>query len=99
MEFHRVSELRYANRRDATEPDIVDLLELNGYRVWPVDYCPFDLIVYRDDVPAFLLLECKTKHGRHTKQQTTFGNTLVGRKPWATVRTPEEALQAAKRWL
>jgi hypothetical protein len=91
--------MRYALKRDDNERSICEFLRVHGYRVWLVDGCPFDLLVYRDDVPAFLLLECKSRRGRKTQEQIDFEASFVGRKPHAIIRSEDEALAAAKKWL
>lgn len=87
--------MRYALRRDDNESDIVELLEAHGFQTWPLDGAPFDLIVWRYGGRGFLLLECKTRYGRLTKQQATFFARTEG-LPRVAVKTPEAALCAAR---
>jgi len=94
-----VSLNRYATRRDAAEPPIIDALEKAGFDVWPLDE-PADLACRRPSwAPGiFQLLEVKTGQGkkltvRHDKRQQRQQTFLeVTRTP--IVRTPMEALKA-----
>ena len=85
-----------AQRRDANEPEIVEALELMGYRVerhYTPD--PFDLAVSKAGSPVCLRLEVKTATGQLKDSQTEAleaGNIVV-------VRSPDEAVLAAKVWL
>jgi hypothetical protein len=85
-----------AQKRDANEQGIVEALELNGYRVQR-HYLPdpFDLAVSRIRSPVALRLEVKTKDGDLTDKQ----RDELALEGIVVVRTPEEALAAAARWL
>ena len=85
-----------AQRRDANEPEIVEALELMGYRVdrhYTPD--PFDLIVRRPGKPVGLCLEVKTAAGslKDSQEAALEAGAIV------VVRSPEEAVSAAERWL
>jgi len=90
---------RYAAKRDAAEPPIVDALEKAGFDVWQLDE-PADLACRRPSwAPGiFQLLEVKTGRGkklrvRKDKRQGAQQTFLeVTRTP--IVRTPMEALKA-----
>jgi hypothetical protein len=85
-----------AQRKDGNHDEIVKALEDNGYRVdrhWLPD--PFDILVRRINSPVGLCVEIKTATGRLEDSQTKAleaGSIVV-------VRSPEEALAAAARWL
>lgn len=85
-----------AQRRDANEPAIVEALELIGYRVdrhYTPD--PFDLMVSRIGSPVGLRLEVKMPNGQLTPSQEEAleqGSIIV-------VRSPDEAVRAAERYL
>lgn len=85
---------RFAKKRDATEPPIVEALEAVGAWVWRIDL-PLDLLVaYRG---RLLLLEVKsnTKQRKDRAKQTeTIAKCQRGGLPVYVVRTPEDALQA-----
>jgi hypothetical protein len=93
-----VSLNRYATKRDAAEPPIIDALEKAGFDVWPLDE-PADLACRRPSwAPGiFQLLEVKTGRGKNLRiakdkrqrGQQTF--LEVTRTP--VVRTPIEALR------
>jgi hypothetical protein len=94
-----VSLNRYATKRDAAEPPIIDALEKAGFDVWPLDELA-DLACRRPSwAPGiFQLLEVKTGRGkkltvRQDKRQKVQQTFLeVTRTP--IVRTPMEALRA-----
>jgi hypothetical protein len=86
---------RYAKKRDACEPAILEALEATGWYVWQLDR-PCDLLCYKAAL-GFRTLECKTGRGKkltvirdkRQKEQTDF---LIQTKT-PIVRTPEEALR------
>lgn len=85
-----------AQRRDANEPAIVEALELAGYiveRHYGPD--PFDILVRRIGSPIGLRMEIKMPNGILTESQREEleANGIV------VVRTVDEALDAAARWL
>jgi hypothetical protein len=85
-----------AQKRDQNEPAIVKALEDMGYRVqrhYTPD--PFDLMVSRIRSPVGLRIEVKTKDGGLTDKQAD----ELAEEGIVVVRTPEEALAAAARWL
>src|SRR5262245_44619126 len=78
---------RYANKRDATEPDIVQALERVGAKVKRLD--AFDLLVlYRN---VLFMIDCKSPKGRATMSQERL---IAEGWPLRYAETPEEALQA-----
>lgn len=87
---------RYAKKRDAAEPAIVDALEARNWLVEKLDR-PCDLLVWKDG-RGFHTLEVKTGRGKNLrvirdkrqKAQTDF--LILTGTP--IVRTPEEALRA-----
>ena len=85
---------RFAKKRDATEPPIVEALEGVGAWVWRIDL-PLDLLVaYRG---RLLLLEVKsnTRQRKDLARQTeTIARCQRDGLPVYVVRTPEDALQA-----
>lgn len=90
-----MSLLRYAKRRDLSEPAIIEALERVGAEVWPLDF-PVDLLV-RFRLHWFLL-ECKTGRGpkmaiRKDKRQQAQQN-FIAATGIPIVRTPVEALKA-----
>ncbi len=85
-----------AQRRDANEPQIVEALELMGYRVerhYTPD--PFDLAVSRPGSPVCLRLEVKTATGALKDSQTE----ALEQGAIVVVRSPDDAVNAAKHWL
>lgn len=87
---------RYAAKRDANESQIIDALLANGFDVYQLSK-PLDLLVWRQNGVAFVLLEVKGPSGRTTADQDDFlAKTACLQR--AVVRTPEEALEAARRW-
>lgn len=89
-----MSRNRYAQKRDTTEPAIVEALEKAGWQVWRE--LPVDLLCFRAGV--FKTLECKTprnkkldprKDKRRVKQDAFIAATGTAR-----VTTPEAALAA-----
>jgi hypothetical protein len=85
-----------AQRRDANEPEIVEALELMGYIV---DRCyaptPYDLTARRVGSPLRLALEVKGTGGTLTASQ----QRELERHGIVVVRTADEAVQAAERYL
>lgn len=83
--------MRYAAKRDAVEPAIVEALTRAGCVVAKLSQAGVgDLLVKRQD-GALFLLECKGRRGTLTPAQVTF------RKAWGDVplvRTPAAALEA-----
>jgi len=90
--------VRHAFRRDGNEGDVIATLNASGYHTLPVNGVPFDLIVWRTHGKCWLFLEVKTRLGRLTKLQQRFSDQTQG-LPWAAVKSPEAALEAAKQWL
>lgn len=85
-----------AQKRDANEGAIVEALEIHGYRVQRhYNPDPFDLMVSRIRSPVGLRLEVKTKGGDLTPKQVD----ELAEEGIVVVRSPEEALAAAARWL
>lgn len=90
VEAARMSLNRYATRRDAVEPAIVDALEKVGAHVWYLDY-PVDLLVrFRE---TWHLLEVKTGKAKPRCNQTAQRNFIEFTQT-PIVRTPMEALRA-----
>jgi len=84
--------VRWAARADANQGEIVAALREAGASVWHIGW-PTDLLVgYRGKT---IVMEIKTKKGKHTKDQERFLSTWVG-GPVATVRDVEGALRALK---
>lgn len=86
---------RFAKKRDAAEPPVIEALERVGAEVWPLDY-PVDLLVlFRK---RWHLLEVKT--GRGKKQTVKRDKRQVAQQNFISstgtpiVRTPIEALRA-----
>ena len=91
--------MRYANRRDGNEGDIVEYLEACGYQLKPAQPpAPFDWFVRRGSNPMVVFLELKTKLGKLTRNQATF-KEWVGEGPYISARTPEEALTKLQAWI
>ena len=85
---------RYAKRRDASEPTIVQALRSAGCRVWHLDR-PFDLLVGLSG--RFTVLECKSSARKRKDQQHQTDELLTAQAmglPVFRVQTPEEALKA-----
>jgi hypothetical protein len=85
-----------AQRRDGNEPDIVEALELMGYRVerhYTPD--PFDLLVSRIGSPVGLRVEVKTPNGALKDSQ----EAALEEGAIVVVRSPDEAVEAANRYL
>ena len=84
-----------AQRRDANEGDVEELLHAHGFQTWKVDGAPFDLVVWCVPGHGFLLLETKTEFGRMTKRQSQFFLATEG-LPRLKVKTPQAAVEAAQ---
>lgn len=83
---------RYANRRDASEPAIVEVLEAAGFHIEPMDK-PVDLLVSRAGV--WHLIECKSgKAGKLTQAQQDF--IAAARAPVVVLRDAGEAVAWVK---
>ena len=68
---------RFAARRDATEPDIVDALESLGFHVERLSEPGIpDLLLSRRH--RWYVAECKTPRGRATKSQNAFRLRALG---------------------
>lgn len=87
---------RHNARRDANEPDIVAALLAAGFEVMRLNQ-PTDLLVWRKNGVAFVLIEVKTATGKATVQQVDFFKATVG-LPRGEARTSEEALALASKW-
>lgn len=91
---------RYAKKRDAAEPAIIQALEAAKFEVWVLDQ-PSDLAVRHTSWPGGLvqLLEVKTAHGkrqpkpREDKRQAK-QRTFLASSGTPIVTTPMEALRA-----
>lgn len=90
---------RFAKKRDAAEPAIIEALERAGFEVWPMDL-PCDLICRRSSwAPGlFQALEIKTGRGKKLtvskdKRQVAQQN-FIATTGTPIVRTPIEALRA-----
>lgn len=78
---------RYANRRDANEPEIIQALEAIGVSVYPMDR-PLDLLCgYRG---KNILIEVKVPGGKLTPAQSRFWTSWRGQKGKA--ETVDEAI-------
>lgn len=94
-----VSLNRYAVKRDAGEPAVIDALEAAGWQVWQLDV-PCDLLCWKEALGpgTFKTLEVKTGYGRALKprvrkdQQAQTNFIAITGTP--IVRTPQEALRA-----
>jgi hypothetical protein len=82
---------RYAKRRDANEPEIVDALEAAGCTVERLD-TPADLLVGKG--ARNFLIEVKAPGGRPTKSQKEFFARWKGQA--RIVETAEEALEVVR---
>lgn len=90
---------RYAKKRDAAEPAIIEALGLAGWHVWQIDE-PCDLLCWKPALGPgnFKTLEVKTGRGKtlaiakdkRRQAQTNFISTTGT----PIVRTPIEALRA-----
>lgn len=85
---------RFAKKRDATEPAIVDALRRVGVKVWKLDQ-PFDLLLWSEG--RFWLMEVKSPGGGLTPSQKAFMAEFEDEAavPVYVVKSAEEALQAA----
>lgn len=90
---------RYAKRRDAAEPAIIEALGLAGWHVWQIDD-PCDLLCWKPALGPgnFKTLEVKTGRGMKLtvskdKRQTEQHN-FISTTGTPIVRTPVEALKA-----
>ena len=91
--------MRYANRRDANDALIIEYVEACGYQTWQASPpAPFDYFVRRGSNPLVVFLEIKTKLGKLTPNQQDFRDWL-GKGPFVTARTPEEAVRGLQEWL
>jgi len=84
-----------AQRRDANEGDIEELLHAHGFQTLRVDGAPFDLVVWCLPGRGFLLIDSKTEFGSMTKRGKKFFLASEG-LPRLIARTPEAALAAAQ---
>lgn len=82
---------RYATKRDAAEPQIIDAVTKAGWHCWQLDY-PVDLLLWKEG-RGFLLLKVKTGKGKIRKEQVDQRN-FVETTGTALVRTPMDALRA-----
>ena len=91
----RVTLIRRAVKRDASEAAIVEALEAAGAWVWRISL-PLDLIVFYNH--RILLLEVKNPDSKprkdRAKQTEMIAKCQRDGFPVYVVRTPEEALQA-----
>src|SRR6185312_11287788 len=90
-EVWRMSLNRYATKRDAVEPQIIDAVTKAGWHCWQLDY-PVDLLLWKEG-RGFVLMEVKTGKGRIRKEQEAQRN-FVDTTRTPVVRTPTEALEA-----
>jgi hypothetical protein len=94
-----VSLHRYAKKRDAAEPAIVDALEAAGIHVYPIDE-PCDLLCWspRWGAGVFKTLEVKTPRGKkgsiRTDKRQEAQINFLSTTGTPVVRTPIEALKA-----
>jgi hypothetical protein len=85
---------RFANKRDISEPAIVELLRAAGCTVVLMDK-PTDLLIgYRGKTA---IAECKTGKGKLTKDQKDFLASWRG-SPVIILRTPADAIETLKQW-
>lgn len=90
---------RWATKRDAAEPPIIDALERAGFEVWPVDE-PCDLLCRKRDWAPGLFQALEVKTGRGKKQivakdkRQQAQQTFIQTTGTPIVRTPLEALKA-----
>lgn len=91
--------MRHNNRRDENEQLICDVLEWHGYKFRrnPPGF-PADLLVWRIDIPRWLLLEVKMPGEKLNKLQKSFFDETQG-MPREEVSSVEDALIAVKKWL
>ena len=82
---------RYANKRDANEPEIVWTLQSLGCIVYRLDK-PVDLLVAHK--AGIYLIEIKVKKGKMTKSQKDF--TASGFPVWI-IRSRDEAIEFVLR--
>jgi hypothetical protein len=85
-----------AQRRDGNEKAVIEALELMGYRVerhFTPD--PFDLLVRRINSPVGLCLEVKMPNGTLKDSQ----EAALEEGAIVVVRSPDEAVEAANRYL
>jgi hypothetical protein len=83
--------MRYANRRDENEPEIVLALRRVGACVFALNDEIADLaVLFRN---RWFLIEVKGEKGELTHRQSV-AREVVGDEPLPIVRTIEEALQA-----
>jgi len=82
---------RYATKRDAVEPDIIEAVTKAGWHCWQLDY-PVDLLLWKEG-RGFVLMEVKTGKGKIRKEQEAQRN-FVDTTRTPVVRTPTEALEA-----
>jgi len=88
---------RYAAKRDANEPEIVDALRAAGFIVCQLSK-PLDLLVGRRGNPNWALLEVKDSDGKLTASQLKFIQETEGCTRFV-VRTPQEALRVCNVWI
>ena len=89
--------MRYANRRDANDAEIIDYVLALGYWTWKADPpAPFDYIVGRGSNPTVVFLEIKTKLGKLTGNQVNFKKLA---RTFTEARTPEEARAGIEKWI
>ncbi len=87
---------RWAQRRDTTEPSIVDALTRIGVRVWRCSK-PFDLLCWSGNPKRFWWVECKTGNQPLTPDQQQFLRQFEAEEaaPIYVCRSVDEALAAA----
>ena len=88
---------RYAAKRDANEPEVVQSLRDAGYIVCLLKE-PLDLLVGRKGNPNWALLEVKMPDGTLRPSQIRFMQETEGCTRFI-VRTPEEALRVCNVWI
>lgn len=84
---------RYANRRDANEPELVEVARAIGFKVFYISELGDLLVQFGDRCE---LWEVKTPSGKLTVTQCKLRQ--AGLKAW-TIRTVDEVITAKQRFL
>jgi hypothetical protein len=86
----------YAQKRDSNEAEIIEWLELHGYKVRQAFRpAPYDLEVSKPRSPVCLRGEVKGPNGKLTPAQ----QRALDEEGIVVWRTPDDALRDAKRYL